>query len=548
MTEPKIEWTYNLGDLFDLVASAIPDRTAIIWRDQRSSFAQVAERSDRLAAALVRAGIGRGDTVGLYMRNSPVYLEALLATAKIGAISYNVNFQYVADEIAFIARDADTKGLIFDEEFESTVAEVYRQLPGIHARILVEAAGSSDSAGDALSYRKEVAKPFSRADLPPGRRGDDTLIFFTGGTTGQPKGVEWELESLFFAALGGGSFTGNDPIKSPVELRERAAKSGKLVLLICGPLMHGASIYAAFSGLFCGATLVLSDTKRFDPERIWTLVSSERVNSITLMGDAMVVPLLAAWDGDPGRWDIGSLFAIGSGGGNLSPHNIVAMKERFPKIRVVNGMGSTESGSLGGGDTNTNNDGFMLLKPRPHLAVIVDGLRYAEPGEVGIVARKGHIPLGYRGDPEKTAATFITFDGARWALTGDLARLEPDGSIRMYGRDSTTINTGGEKVFAEEVESVVKSHPDVFDVTIVGVPHPYWGQAVAAVISTVAGAGVSLEDLRAYCNGKLARYKLPQHVVLVADVKRSSAGKGDVRWAKEEAIAAIRQSESALEP
>jgi fatty-acyl-CoA synthase len=371
------------------------------------------------------------------------------------------------------------------------------------------------------------------------------MLMYTGGTTGMPRGVEWEHRALFFSALGGGGFAHPDgPITAPEQLRDRAIASRNLVMFGTGPLMHGASIFMAFNVLYGGSTLVMMRAPRFDAELVWTLIEREKVNSMSLMGDAMMSPMIRVWDAHPGRWDISSLFVIGSGGGALSAHNQAAAKERFPKIQIFNSIGSSESGAIGSGATDTGGDGFLLIEPRPDLAVIVEGERFAKPGEMGIFARTGHISRGYWRDPAKTAQTYVTIDGKRWILTGDRAKLEPNGRMRIYGRDSTSINTGGEKVFAEEVEAVVRSHPDVTDAVVIGVPHERWGQAVAVVLSLTQDAALDLEGLRSFCAGKLARYKLPQAMFVSDVIQRSPAGKPDLNWAK--AVAERARAEAAV--
>jgi 3-oxocholest-4-en-26-oate---CoA ligase len=526
--------SFNLGDLFDLVADGVPGRTAVIWGEERVSYSELRERSDRLAAFMRRAGIRRGDTVGIMMQNSPVFLEALIACWKLGAISFTINYRYVASELAYILKDAEAAAIIQDEDYIAILDSVLLEIKALKLRMVIEAPERPVlERSDIVSYKKAIAEPVGNTDIHSGRSDADVMLIYTGGTTGLPKGVEWEHRALFFSALGGaGAFHPDGKITAPEQLRDRAIVGRSLIMFGAGPLMHGASVYMAFNTLYGGWTLVLMQSPSFDAELVWTLIEREKVNSVAIMGDAMMGPLVRAWDAHPGRWDVSSLFGIGSGGGALSTHNQAAIKERFPKVQLVNAIGSSESGTIGSGNMDTGGDGFLLIKPRADLGVIVDGERLAKPGEIGIFARTGHISRAYWRDPAKTAQTYVTIDSKRWILTGDRAKLEPNGEMRIYGRDSTSINTGGEKVFSEEVEAVVRSHPDVTDAVVIGVPHERWGQAVAVVLSLTQDAVVDLEGLRSFCAGKLARYKLPQALFVTDVIQRSPAGKADLRWAK----------------
>lgn len=536
---------FNLGELFDLVADAAPERTAVIWGDERVRYGELRERSDRFAAFMRRAGIRRGDTVGIMMQNSPVFLQALIACWKLGAISFTINYRYVASELVYLLKDAEASAIIQDEDYVAIVDTVLPEIKPLKLRMAVEAPERPAlERADIVSYKKAMVEPVGDTDIRGGRSDDDLLLIYTGGTTGMPKGVEWEHRALFFSALGGGGADHPDgPITAPEQLGKRVIAGRGRTLLGTGPLMHGAAVYMAFNTLYGGSTLVLMRSPSFDAELVWTLIEREKVNSVTIMGDAMMGPMIRAWDAHPGRWDISSLLMIGSGGGALSIHNSAAAKERLPKIQVFNGLGSSESGAIGAGGMDTGGDGFLLIKPRADLGVIIDGERLAKPGEMGIFARTGHISKAYWRDPVKTAQTYVTLDGERWILTGDRAKLEPNGEMRIYGRDSTSINTGGEKVFAEEVEGAIRSHPDVTDAVVIGMPHERWGQAVVAVLSLKQDAALDLETLRTFCSDKLARYKLPQAMFVTDVVQRSPAGKADLRWAK--AVAEGAQAKAA---
>jgi fatty-acyl-CoA synthase len=348
----------------------------------------------------------------------------------------------------------------------------------------------------------------------------------------------WTHRDLFFGALGGGGyFCQAGPARTPDEVADRLRQSFVLKSIPLPPLMHAAATWATLCGMFAGSPVVLDPARHFDPVQIFDLVEREKIQSITIVGDAMARPLLDALEANPGRWNLAHVLSVGSGGAVFSQHLQDGLKRFMPNARIMSSIGSSEGGTFGTGPRG--NEGFMTLAGRPDLAVVVDRSRLAEAGEMGILARVGHIPRGYWGDPAKTAATFVEFGGRRYALTGDQARLEPDGSIVVFGRGSTCINTGGEKVFPEEVEEVLRRHQAVLDALVVGTPDPRWGEAVTAVVAIRPGVVIEEETLRVHCRGALAGYKIPKHVVRVASVVRSPAGKADYGWAKKVAIAAL---------
>jgi fatty-acyl-CoA synthase len=330
---------------------------------------------------------------------------------------------------------------------------------------------------------------------------------------------------------GGGMMHPGRPISAPSQLSERALAPFSVVNLPLSPLMHGACLYSVLVTLFAGQTLVLNTARSFDAESAWDIVEREKVMSLSFAGDAMALPLIEAYDAHPGRWDLSTLRVVSWGGAALSEKLQQAFAERFPDAMRINGLGSSESGALARGLPTNNGEGLLRIAPQENLAIIVDGCRFAEVGETGIIAGAGSLPSGYWRDPERSAKTFVTLGGRRWVLTGDIGRLDADGMMTFFGRDANCIMTGGEKVFAEEVENTVSLHPAVRDVIVVGVPHERWGQVVVAVASLRPGAALTLEEIQGHC-AKLARYKRPRRLVLVDEVKRSPAGKADYRWGK----------------
>ncbi len=513
--------TYNLADLFELVAAAVPERIAVICGEHRRNYAELNRRADQLAAYLQAQGVGEGDTVGLQLYNSAEFLEGFLAACKLRALPVNINYRYVADELRYIYDNARLKVLLYSAPLQAAVEPLLPEFPGIAVAL---------SAGE--PYEAALA---AAGDYRPAQRSDDDItLLYTGGTTGMPKGVMWPHKALFFGALGGGGFYRKEgPISQPEEIAEVARNSHPLRYLATAPLMHGAAQWATLVALLAGQTVVLRDRLEFDAEHVWDLIEAERVNIVMVVGDAMAMPLLAALQAEPKRWRLDALMHLGSGGGLFSGHVQEGLRAQLPNAVVSDSMGSSEGGTFGGGAKPAGGEGFIQLAPRPDIAVVSeDRSRLLGPGETGVLVRVGNVPVGYFGDPEKSAEVFFTLDGVRYTFTGDVARVAADGSIIVLGRGSQCINSGGEKVYPEEVEEALHRHPDVADALVVGVRDERWGQRVCAVASLKSGATADTESLRSFCRDYLADYKVPKEVQRVEQVKRSPAGKADYRWAR----------------
>lgn len=526
--------SFNLADLFGVVAAVVPEREAVVQGARRLTYGQLEERSERLADVLTAAGVGPGDPLGLQLYNSSEYLEGMLAAFKVRALPVNVNHRYKADELHRLFADAGLVALIHDASFGSIVDEVTSRLPSLRLR-LARGAEYEEALADAS---------LSRAALLRGRSGNDDYILYTGGTTGPPKGVVWRHEDIFFAALGGG---GRPVIERPDELAERAVR-GRTRLLPACPLMHGSGHWMALSTLFGGGTVVLDDRPSFDPAAIWDVVAAESVRSLVIVGDAFARPLADALGegGGGSQWDLSSLTVILSGGAMLSPDSRDALLRRLPGCMVVDGFGSSETGGHGQAVAVA---GIAHAHPRfamdDRTAVLGEDLRPLRPGsgKIGRLARRGRIPRGYRDDARATAATFPVVDGVRWAVPGDLARVEADGTITVLGRGSTSINTGGEKVHPEEVEAVLKGHAAVLDAVVVGLPDARWGERVVAVVQLRAGSSPeAASQLVSHTRSKLAGYKVPRSFVVVDEVVRSATGKPDYDWARRVAGAGISKA------
>jgi acyl-CoA synthetase (AMP-forming)/AMP-acid ligase II len=518
---------FNIADIFERAVDLMPERLALVCPPRRLTFSALDERANRLAHHLAGLGIGRGDHVGIYAPNCTEWVEGMLACFKIRAVPINVNFRYVEDELRYIFDNADLVGILYDPEYTDRLDAIAGDLPRLRQRLAV---------GD--EYEQALAAASPERDFPV-RSGDDLYVLYTGGTTGMPKGVMWRQEDVFFALGQGIDATTGHKVESDDELAKKGAAGGPIVLLITPPLMHGAAQWGTFGQMAQGNTVVLMP--RFDAEEAWRLVEAEGANSILIAGDAMGRPMIEALEAaEPDRWDLSSLFALSSSAALFS----VPVKERFfaafPNLLIVDSIGSSEGGFNGlssiGKDNPTGGStgGLPRVAPMADVLVVDDDMNPLTPGDgkVGKVARSGNIPIGYYKDPEKTARTFLTApDGKRYVVAGDFARWEDDGSITLLGRGSVCINSGGEKVFPEEVETALKSHGAVYDALVVGVPDERWGSAVAAVVQPRPGADPTIEELAAHCRTRIAGYKVPRHLVVVDQIVRSPAGKPDYPWA-----------------
>lgn len=530
--------TYNLADVWEMAADACADRTAVIAGDRRLTYSELEERSNRLAHRFVREGVEPGDHIGVYMENGSEYIEAMLAAYKVRAAAININFRYREAELEHLFNDADLVGIVFHRKYAPLIEAVRDKCPRLSWSIAVDdGSGESNAALGALDYEETLAmsKP-DRAFAP--RSNDDPYVIYTGGTTGSPKGVVWRNEDAFFACVGAGDpMRLAGPVTDPSQLPDRII-DGSFVYLPIAPLMHAAGQWTVLSWLFAGGTVILMPGP-LDPEWIWETVQAEGVNLITIVGDAVARPLVDAFD-EHGPFEVGSVMSIGSGGAPLTPTMTAALSRIVPGAVIVDGYGSSETGAQATkrhfpGESGGDDDGPRFT-PYGDLTTVLDEetLEPVSPGSgaEGRVALRGHIPQGYYKDETKTAEAFVESGGHRWVLTGDMATVDADGGINLLGRGSGCINTGGEKVFPEEVEAVLKADDDVYDAVVVGVPDDRWGQRVSAVISASPGVTIDPERLRGFCSENLAGYKTPKDIIVVDEVRRSPVGKADLRWAR----------------
>ncbi|MYR03610.1 acyl-CoA synthetase [Streptomyces sp. SID6139] len=532
---------YNLADLFESVVDVVPDREALVYLDhpgtgaeRRLTYAELDAAANRLAHHLADSGIRPGEHLGLHLYNGVEYVQTVLACLKARIVPVNVNYRYVEEELVYLYRDADLVALVYDAEFEDRVGAAAPRAPGL--RQLLRVGAGPAGIGTAGYFARAEASGSPERGFPA-RSGDDQFIIYTGGTTGMPKGVMWRQEDLFFAGLGGGAPTG-EPVKAPEELAERVAAGGSgITFFPTPPLMHGTSTLTAFIGFNFGQRVVLH--RRFVPEEVLRTVEREKVTSMSLVGDAMLRPLIDALNGPMKGTDCSALFSVSSSGAIMSETVRRQFAALVPNAVLLNNFGSSESGFNGTATEDSGPERGFRLRVNSRTRV-VDPATYepVAPGEPGRVAQCGHVPLGYYNDPRKTAETFFERDGVRWVLLGDMATVDADGVLTVLGRGSQCINTGGEKVYPEEVEQALKAHPDVYDALVAGVPDAVWGNHVAAVVQLRAGAPrLSLSELRTHCRTRLAGYKIPRQLVLTDTIHRSPSGKADYRWAREVAAA-----------
>ncbi|GAA1305067.1 acyl-CoA synthetase [Planotetraspora silvatica] len=519
---------FNHADLFEGFADTIGDRVAVVCGDTRMTYAELDAQANRLAHHLAAQGVRRGQHVGIQLYNGLEYITALLAALKIRAVPVNVNYRYVEAELVYLYRDSDIVALLFDVEFDGRVAAAAPEAPALRHLIAV---GGDSAISEAVPYGEALeAQPATRGFEP--RTGEDIYIIYTGGTTGMPKGVMWRVEDLFMAFGGGNPY--GAPLETPESVIEQARNANPIVMMAAPPLMHGAAQMGTFLCWCMGSTMVY--VRKFDPVAVLRAIEREKVLSINITGDAMARPL--AEEIATGAYDLSSLAVVSSTGAILSGTVRARLQELLPHSMIMDSFGSTESGFTASGVAGSTPEAGLKYQPKADagIAVLDEKLRPVEPGSgvMGMVARSGRIAFGYYNDPDKTERTFVTDgEGIKWLLSGDMAMVEEDGTIQIFGRGSQCINTGGEKVFPEEVEAVLKGHPSVFDAVVTGIPDDRWGSRVAAVVQPYEGTAPVWEELDTHCRERLSGYKVPRTYAFVEEVLRSPAGKADYRWAKQ---------------
>ncbi|MGH9107855.1 MAG: AMP-binding protein [Acidimicrobiales bacterium] len=544
--QPTGQTDWNYADVWEAVADAQPDAPALTQGDRRLSWSEMDSRADGLARWLLALDTEHQDKVALYLYNCPEYMEALFGTLKVGLVPVNTNYRYADDELVYLWDNADAVAVVFHGTFAGRVERVRSRVPRVRGWLWVDD-GSGPCPEWAIRYEEAAKSAPGRVRAPWGRSGDDLVMLYTGGTTGMPKGVMWRQDDLF-ARMNAAGFRRYDPAGGLDGVRRVLAEQGpgSSLLPVC-PLMHGTGGFVAEECLSEGGRLVLLESRHLDPIELLDTIEREKVNGIVIVGDPFARPMLAALDAEPDRWDLSSLVGIISSGamwseevkeGLLSHHDMVLM-DAFSSSEAL-GMGV----SLSSGSSASRTAQFIL---GPEVRVLGADGRPVPAGsdEVGVLAIAGRNPLGYYKDEMKSAATFREIDGVRYSVPGDYAQVRADGSIHVLGRGSGTINTAGEKVFPEEVEEALKTHPGVRDAAVVGVPDTRYGELVVAVVEPAPGAEPGEAELIDHVKGRLARFKAPRRVRIVPSVGRAPNGKLDYRRHKEEAAewAALQEAE-----
>ena len=547
---PDSATPFTVPAVADAVVEVIGDRELIIAGDRRYTYAQIVERANRLARYLRSRGLGchtersdlaghevGQDLLGIYAYNGPEYVEAMLGSWRARVAPFNVNYRYVKNELHYLFADAGATAVVYHAAFAPRVAEVLPGLPRLRVLIQIADDSGNDLVHGAVDYESIVSS--GPADPPPVEPSpDDLYVLYTGGTTGMPKGVLWRQHDIFMTSFGGRNMYTGEVVGSYREIAERVTQGPGAKLMTLPPLMHGAAQWSVMTALSTGQTVVFPSTpSRFDADEVVRTIEREQVLTVQVVGDAMARPLADAIE--RGSADVSSLAVVANGGALLTPTAKQRLIDVKPGLMVVDGVGSSETGiqmshlsTPGAVSTGKFSAGPDTAVAAEDLGSILD----AGHNGIGWLAQRGYVPLGYKGDAAKTATTFPVIDGVRHSIPGDRARHLADGSIELLGRDSVTINSGGEKIFVEEVETAIASHPAVADVVVSGRPSAQWGQEVVAIVALTEGASVDAQELIDHAGGSIARYKLPKAIVFRPVIERSPAGKADYRWAREQAI------------
>ena len=542
---------WNFADVWEEIAAAAPDRPAQIRGSRVISWRDFDRRANALAAHMLAAGVSRQGKVAAYLYNSPEYLETYFAAFKAALAPVNTNYRYETDELYYLFDNADAEVIVFHAGFAPKLEALRDRLTKVKCWIAVADDGAP-IPGWATEYESIAAPGADKVVAPWGRSGDDLLLLYTGGTTGMPKGVMWRQDDLFqVLGAGGNALALIPPLETPHEagVRVRTGRAGDLHLpppssmIAACPLMHGTAQFGSFGALTGGGCIITLPSQRFDSVELFDEVHRLRANSISIVGLAFAAPMLEVLDANPGRWDLSCITRIGSSGTVWSHDNKQALLKHLPPgAMLMDSLGSSEAVGLGGSTSVAGAEATTAqFLVGPNAAVFKEDGTRVEPGsgERGLVAVGGFIPVGYYKDPEKSAKTFQTFEGRRWSVPGDFAEVNEDGTIKLLGRGSQVINTGGEKVFPEEVEEALKTHAAVRDAVVVGVPDKRFGERICAVVDTTGSdATPSLAELAAHVRGRLADYKAPRELVL-APVVRAPNGKVDYKAVRIQALEAL---------
>ncbi len=519
---------WNYADVWETVADLLPDAPALVHGDRRVSWAEFEERANGIARTLIDAGARQQDKVAQYLYNCPEYVESLFGTMKAGLVPVNTNYRYTEDELVYLWDNADAVAVVFHGTFADRITSIRERVPKVATWLWVDD-GSGPCPEWAVPYEKAAGATSERVAPPWGRSGDDLYMLYTGGTTGMPKGVMWRQDDLFVRLNAG------NMIKVPEDgglagVRKTIVGPGPKLLPAC-PLMHGTGAFTAMGSLAVGGCVVTLTNRKFDPVELLETIDRENVNAISIVGDAFAKPILKALDDNPGRFSLTTLIAVLSSGVMWSEDTKRRLLEHHPTMILVDAFSSSEALGMGASVSSSagaEHTAHFTLGPDVRVVDPQTGADVAPgSGEKGVLALGGRNPLGYYKDQTKTDATFKVIDGVRYSIPGDWALVEEGGGIQLLGRGSVVINTGGEKVFPEEVEEALKTHPSVRDAVAVGVPDERFGEAVTATVELWPDTSATEQELIDHVRGKLAAYKAPRHVRFVPSLERSPSGKVD---------------------
>ena len=533
---------FNAADIFEGVVDRVPDREAIVHGSTRLTYKELDARSNKAANALKKLGIKKGSHIGIYAFNCVEWLEIMLGAYKLCAIPININYRYVEEELKYLIDNADMEAIFYHKQFSNKLENIKSHLPLLKDFICIEDDSGEDDVIDKSFNFEDLIANEDESRLDVDRSGDDKYILYTGGTTGMPKGVVWRMEDVLMTLGGGIDAVTGEKYPTPEAFADKCLQDQTIALALA-PFMHGGAQWQSFNSFFSGWKLIINDQVSFDADYVWEVVAKEKVMNLTIMGDAMGRPLCDALPKAIEKGlDLSSLFVLSSTASVFSASIKDTILEYLPNLFLIDAVGSSETGATGvnihtkDGKLKDSGGGPKFTKPNFSEILNLDTKEVIPPSDtetIGYLARKGHVPVAYYKDEEKSKKTFIEVGGVRYSIPGDMAKYEEDGQMTLLGRGSVSINSGGEKIFPEEVEMALKAHPNIFDCLVVGVKDDRWGQKVVAVIQRRENDELSLDDIKDVASKYIASYKMPKEIVFSELIERAPSGKPNYQWAQE---------------
>ena len=533
---------FNAADIFEGVVDRVPDREAIVHGSTRLTYKELDVRSNKAANALKKLGIKKGSHIGIYAFNCVEWLEIMLGAYKLCAIPININYRYVEEELKYLIDNADMEAIFYHKQFSNKLENIKSHLPLLKDFICIEDNSGEDNVIDKSFNFEDLIANEDESRLDVDRSGDDKYILYTGGTTGMPKGVVWRMEDVLMTLGGGIDAVTGEKYPTPEAFADKCLQDQTIALALA-PFMHGGAQWQSFNSFFSGWKLIINDQVSFDADYVWEVVAKEKVMNLTIMGDAMGRPLCDALPRAIEKGlDLSSLFVLSSTASVFSASIKDTILEYLPNLFLIDAVGSSETGATGvnihtkDGKLKDSGGGPKFTKPNFSEILNLDTKEVIPPSDtetIGYLARKGHVPVAYYKDEEKSKKTFIEVGGVRYSIPGDMAKYEEDGQMTLLGRGSVSINSGGEKIFPEEVEMALKAHPNIFDCLVVGVKDDRWGQKVVAVIQRRENDELSLDDIKDVASKYIASYKMPKEIVFSELIERAPSGKPNYQWAQE---------------